>query len=46
MLLFSEFFSELPFLSWVNHFMSNHCCLKADCYIEQSILVASGHFKL
>ena len=46
MLLFSEFFSELTFLSWVNHFMSNRCCLKADCFIERLNLVASGHFNL
>jgi hypothetical protein len=45
MLLFSEV-SELTFLSWVNLFMSNHCCLKADCFIEQLNLVASGLFKL
>jgi len=46
MWLFSEFFNELHFLSWVNHFMSNHCYLKTDFYIEQLILVASGLFKL
>jgi len=46
MLLFSEFFSELTFLSWVNHFMSNVCCLKADCFIERLNLVASGLFKI
>jgi len=34
MLLFSEFLSELTFLSWANHFMSNRCCLKADGFIE------------
>jgi len=46
MLLFSEFLSELTFLIWANHFMSNRCCLKADGFIERLNLVASGLFKL
>ena len=46
MLLFSEFFNELTFLCWVNYFMSNHCCLKADCFTVHLNLVTSGLFKL
>jgi hypothetical protein len=46
MLLFSEFFNELTFLSWVNHLMSNHFCLKADCPTEQLNLVTLELFKL
>jgi len=46
MLLFSQFFSELTFPSCVNYFISNHCCLKADCSTEQINLVTSGLFKL
>ena len=46
MLLFSEFFTELTFLSCMNYFMSNRCCLKADCFTEQLNLVTSGLFKL
>jgi len=46
LVLFSEFFHELTFLSWVNYIISNNCCLKADCSTEQINLVTSGLFKL
>jgi len=45
MLQFSEFFKELTFLIWVNYFMSNHCCLKADCSTVPLYLATSGLFK-